>query len=91
MSVQAGSRYVNTPIVNLTIDGATVQVLVPGPQTPYAFQYQAYMLTGEDRIDNLAQAFYGDPTLWWQIAQGNPEILDWSTLASGTIIRIPIV
>lgn len=91
MTVQAGSRYINTPIVNLDVKGQTRQVMVPGPQDGYAFQYQAYMVRGEDRIDTLAEAFYGDSTLWYQIAQGNPEILQWDNVPSGTIIRIPIV
>ncbi len=91
MAVQAGSRYINTPVVDLTVNGQTRRVLVPGPQSGYSFQYQAYMVTGEDRIDTLAQNFFGDPTLWWMVAQANPERLDWSVLPAGTIIRIPIV
>jgi hypothetical protein len=89
VTVQPGSRYINTPIVDLTINGQTRQVLVPSPQTNYSFTYTAYMVTGEDRIDTIANDFYGDPTLWFHIAQGNPEILNWSNLPPGSIIRIP--
>lgn len=91
MTVQAGSRYTNTPIVNLAVNGNTLRVLVPGPQEGYAFQYTAYMTTGKDRPDTMSNDFFGDPTQWWQIAMANPEILDWSNLPSGSVIRIPSI
>tara|TARA_Y100001938_G_C7785273_1_gene279870 strand:- start:8 stop:307 length:300 start_codon:yes stop_codon:yes gene_type:complete len=40
-----------------------------------------------DRLDLLANQFYGDPTLWWYIARANN--LKFITLEPGTSIRIP--
>ena len=41
-----------------------------------------------DRCDNLAQQFYGDPTLWWFIARVNH--LKTMNIPAGTSLRIPI-
>ena len=41
-----------------------------------------------DRCDNLAQRFYGDPTLWWFIARVNN--LKTMNIPAGTSLRIPI-
>ena len=47
-----------------------------------------YFLAQEgDRCDNLAQRFYGDPTLWWYIAKANN--LTFMTIPVGTRLRIP--
>ena len=40
-----------------------------------------------DRCDNLANRFYGDPTLWWFIARVNN--LTTNNIPAGTSIRIP--
>ena len=47
-----------------------------------------FVITQEgDRLDNLAMTFYGDPNLWWYIAQTNH--LDSMTIKSGIRLRIP--
>jgi hypothetical protein len=69
--------------------GVPIATIVPAPPGIYSFTYTPYQFTGADRLDNLANLFYGDPMAWWNIAQGNPEILDWSNVAPGTLIRIP--
>ena len=40
-----------------------------------------------DRLDILANQFYGDVTLWWYIAKANN--LTFMTLPVGTKLRIP--
>ena len=35
--------------------------------------YVEHQLQPGDRLDTLAQAYYGDPRLWWAIAQANPD------------------
>lgn len=90
MTVTSGSRYTTTPIVTLYgPDGLARQVLTGNPQESVTFTYTTYEIVGEDRIDNLARAFYGDSTQWWAFANANPEILDWSSLTPGTLIRVP--
>ena len=47
-----------------------------------------YVMTQEgDRLDLLAQQFYGDVNLWWYIAKANN--LSFMTLPPGTKLRIP--
>ena len=51
-----------------------------------------YVLTTfEDRLDLLANQFYGDVTLYWIIAVANPEVIDFGSLfiKEGTQLRIP--
>lgn len=87
----SGSRYDGSSVVTVMVNGLPRQVIVPSPQSPYTFSYISYQITGTDRIDSIANAFYGDPSKWYVIGDGNPEILDWSNLPVGKIIRIPNV
>ena len=41
-----------------------------------------------DRLDLIANQFYGDKSLWWYIARANG--LKVNKVAIGTILRIPI-
>ena len=48
----------------------------------------SYFIAQEgDRCDNLANRFYGDPTLWWFIARVNN--LTANNIPAGTSLRIP--
>ena len=40
-----------------------------------------------DRLDHLANQFYGDHNLWWYIAKANH--LHFMTIPAGTSLRIP--
>tara|TARA_Y100000593_G_scaffold93632_1_gene189248 strand:+ start:625 stop:930 length:306 start_codon:yes stop_codon:yes gene_type:complete len=40
-----------------------------------------------DRLDHLAQQFYGNVNLWWYIAKANN--LTFMTIPAGTSLRIP--
>jgi nucleoid-associated protein YgaU len=64
--------------------------------------YVLHMIVQGDRLDRLAQNYYGDPRLWWAIAQANPGLLspadilyragpkdDQKLLKIGTEIHIP--
>lgn len=88
--IDPGSRYANSSVVSIdNAAGIPIATIVPAPPGIYSFTYTSYLFTGADRLDNLASRFYGDPTVWWNIARGNPEILDWSNVPPGTTIRIP--
>ena len=46
-----------------------------------------YIIAQEgDRLDNLAQQFYGNPFLWWFIAQTNK--INTMNVPAGTSLRI---
>lgn len=89
MTIMANGRYRDSTVSTLAVGNLPRQVIVPRPPVPYTFRYRSYIWTGADRLDSVADSVYGDPSKWWAIAAGNPEIMDWSIIWAGTIIRIP--
>jgi nucleoid-associated protein YgaU len=88
--ISNNSRYVNSKLVTQTKDdGTQVVVITPSDAASYTFTYTYYAVTGSDRIDTIANAFYGDPTKWWKIGDANPEIMKWDNIPPGTVLRIP--
>ena len=61
------------------------------PEIPLSVNDTYAITTLGDRLDLLAQQFYGDISLWWIISAGNPEVLSLNSLfiPVGTEIRIP--
>jgi hypothetical protein len=53
-------------------DGRTLLVkdLRPRPEVSGTFRHT---LTGLDRLDHMAQTYYGKPRKWWRICDANPE------------------
>lgn len=91
MSISINSRY-QTATTEIITDarGTHQSVNTPAPNDlQFAFTY--YQWVQYDTIDGVAFGAYGDGKLWWQIAQANPEILDWLAVSPGTVIRIPNV
>jgi nucleoid-associated protein YgaU len=88
--ISNNSRYVNSALVTQTKDdGTQVIVITPSDAVAYTFTYTYYAVTGADRIDTIANAFYGDPSKWWKIGDANPEIMKWDSIPPGTVLRIP--
>lgn len=89
--IASNSRYASDPLVMITgSDGvARSTITLPEPSaTQFTFSY--HIVTGFDRLDTLAQQYLGDPSLWWQIANINPDVtIDWSVMPVGATIRIP--
>ena len=52
-------------------------------------QYYQYVWVEGDRIDVIAQQLYGTSDNWHYIMDHNPEIVDPSGIAPGTLIRVP--
>ena len=48
-----------------------------------------YKWVEADRLDIIATKYLGNPSLWWEIMDINPEILDPFSITPGTQIRIP--
>ncbi len=89
------SRYINTPIIlsppKKGRRGFPIQRSTRYPEIPTDVNDIYAYTTEGDRLDLLAQQFYGDISLWWIIATGNPEKLSLNSLyvPVGTEIRIP--
>jgi hypothetical protein len=50
--------------------------------------YHEVQMHEENRLDIIANKYYGSPDLWWVIAMGN-NIIDPFIVKVGDIIRIP--
>ena len=88
--ISSDSRYADSVTVNAqNRKGKDIVVITPSRSNAFTFNYVNYVLNSGDRVDLLANAFYNDPTLWWKIADANPEIMDWTFLPAGKTIRIP--
>lgn len=89
MMILANSRYANSAVVTVDKSGTDVAVIVPSPAVSYSFSFVTHQVADGERVDTLAYQYYTDPTLWWRIAQANPEVMFWDDLPAGAIIRIP--
>jgi hypothetical protein len=83
------SRYADSELTLVASGRGTNLTIVPGQQREWSFNFTYHQLTSADRLDLLATQYYGDPRMWWHIADANPEVLSWETLTPGQIIRIP--
>lgn len=88
--ITSNSRYVNAPVgvVNDAVRGGVQAITYVQPLSG-VYNFTFYQWEDHDTIDWIAFSTYGDGTLWWKIANANPEILLWETVRPGTIIRIP--
>lgn len=61
------------------------------PEIPLSVNDVYIITTVGDRLDSLAQQFYGDVRLWWVITSANMNIIrrDSYSLKPGLEIRIP--
>jgi nucleoid-associated protein YgaU len=51
--------------------------------------YTVYTVRDGDTLDLLATSMYGDPTLYWRIADMNPHIAFPDLLQVGDVLRLP--
>mgnify|MGYP003119431080 FL=1 len=79
------SRYDNTKIKIKDLKQGYLTTLYD--RVPFS-NSDLYVISQEgDRLDTLANQFYGDSTLWWYIANANN--LNKINLEPGTSLRIP--
>lgn len=89
--ISATSRYAASTIVPATnLAGNDILAITFNEPVDTHIQYQFHQVTGHDTIDGLAYKIYGDATRWWVIANLNPEILDFSALPTGAMLRVPV-
>lgn len=61
------------------------------PEIPLSINDTYVITVMGDRLDLMADQFYGDTRLWWIIAQANPDNIrrDSYSVSAGLEIRIP--
>jgi nucleoid-associated protein YgaU len=81
-------RY-NKNAIKKTLDGKDAYQATILPNIPInAMDITIATETG-DRLDTLANEFYGDPGKWWVIASANNILNASFGLVDGTVLRIP--
>lgn len=100
--ITSTSRYRDSAVVALPFnpdpaapDPYTADVrntIVPSEQGDWSFTFAFHAVIGGQRIEQIADLYYGDAQLWWQIADANSDrAMNWSDLKPGTLLRIPNV
>ena len=81
------SRYENTPIID-----SKYYTNVTYPEIPYDENDIYVVTTTWERLDNLANKFYGNVYDYWVISLANPQTVDFGSIyiPSGVQLRIPI-
>jgi hypothetical protein len=74
MQFASNSRYVNVPVVKLTMpDGTELTFLrrrfVPQPETLVLLR--EHVVVQGDRIDNIAARYLADPEQFWRVCDAN--------------------
>ena len=80
-------RYKNNKI-KIDKDGKRVYTTTYYPRIPLSNSDQFIQTKEGSRLDNIAQTFYGDASLWWIISKAN-GIRGFTSLKSGVKLRIP--
>lgn len=93
MSIFQGSRYEFSVIdfVSVQEDTDANAIVFYEFEDIGTLSYREHTYKQGERIDNIAVEYYQDPGLWWVILNANPEIVDPTNIAPGTIIRVPNV
>lgn len=81
-------RYSFIPIIKNTQGRRHYKTTLYPYIEPSESDYYIYTTEG-DRLDLLAQQFYGDSTLWWIISNSNSISHDSLYISPGTQLRIP--
>lgn len=77
------NRYRENLITNKRYNTSVLPLFAERPSDYYIFSREG------DRLDNLAQSFYNDPSLWWVLAQANNLGKGSFMIPPGRQIRIP--
>ena len=84
------SRYVDGTLVKTwNSRKSQYDLVVLRNWSTYVQSYFLYNWVETDRLDNLANKYLGNPSMWWEIMDINPEILDPFSIVPGTQLRIP--
>lgn len=87
IELRSNSRLRFVPL--LTDQGVVFWDIFEPPTIPAQPDDIQYQVVGSDRIDLLAQKFYGDPVFWWVIAVANDMEILPTDLKDGAILLIP--
>lgn len=84
-----GSRYDGVPVLRAIGADGVSRPTVFGDVTDLSRRFLHHTVIEGDRIDTISFRYYGDPLLWWYIADANPEVFYPEDLQPGQSLRIP--
>jgi hypothetical protein len=86
---RSGSRYSGLAKVAILCADGSQRVMAVPRMVPKAATGGRYKVHGEDRLDLMAAAAFGDSTLWWRLADANPWADATRVERPGQIIELP--
>jgi hypothetical protein len=93
MAIHSGSRYENSVVdyFHKTDGGANLPVVLYSFDNLADVSFFYHMYRKGETLHGLSQQYFRTPSLWWAIAEYNPEVTDFVHIADGTQLRIPSV
>jgi hypothetical protein len=88
MTVYRGSRYQNSTVVSVDVDGVGRPTVLRANAAP-APGTRSIVADDATNLQQLAAVYLGNAELWWQIADLNPTVLYPDSIAPGTTLVIP--
>lgn len=91
MSIYLGSRYETAALVRVADSVGNVTISAFRGESPISMINVPgrYLVVDGDRLDRLAEHFYGSADLWWVIADANSDVLLPDPLTPGIVLVIP--
>lgn len=91
MTLRGASRYDGATVLQVADEEGVHRPTLYGRVKRIRFpRFGYHTVTEGQRLDTLAHAYFKDSTLWWRIADVNPEYFDpTDMLEPGSVIRIP--
>jgi nucleoid-associated protein YgaU len=84
-----GSRFQGGAVRTLPDKRGNYQTGVYRDNVPVSTVVQTVVAPDNVRLDQVAFRMFGDATLWWAIADANPDVLWFDEIPPGTLLRIP--
>jgi hypothetical protein len=93
MSIHANSRYEKSTVdyFRKKENGKTYPIVFYQLDDLTNISFYIHTYTTGETLEGLATRYLKSPSLWWAIAEYNPEIVDFLHLEDGTEMRIPNV
>lgn len=81
------SRYRAEPSVTGPDAHGRVTLARDGRMLPATAGTFRHVVSDGDRVDQLAEKYYGEPLAWWQICDANPQFLSpWALLGQEPVV-----
>jgi hypothetical protein len=93
MAIFSGSRYSDSVVDFFTKNeyGVATPIVIYKFDSLDSVSFFTHIYNDKETLHALSQRYFRRPDLWWTIAEYNPEIVDFTNIKAGTLMRIPRV